>query len=188
MLAAAVIAAAVAWYMNLPAGVDTSTAVVPAHIVPTTTAVTTAAKPMLSRPAEPDRAGERVRIDTLFADIDRRFVAEALDVATSSQTRIELESALEDPLLNRFGAPVGRRIDCRGRLCRIELRFADRAHADDWSMFYPVQTAATLSRVRTRMDVAADESATLVIYGSRPGAEFLLGGEPAAGAAGGAGS
>lgn len=128
--------------------------------------------PVYEPPASPER--QLALQQSVFSTFETRFREDTPDAGWSAPTERKLIEAASEPALVEFGVPLSYHASCSGHLCKIDMSFAHRAEADDWSEVYVNEMGGIATSVRTATIPNADGTTGLVMYAARAGSESLL--------------
>lgn len=123
----------------------------------------------------PAAAAERTRRrQSLFAAFETRFREDTSDPDWSASAERKLIEAASEPSLAQFGVPLSYNARCSAHLCRVDLSFARRTEADDWSELYLNGMNGMVTSVRSTVVPGPGGTVALIIYATRAGSESLL--------------
>ena len=117
---------------------------------------------------------ERAQQQSVFSAFETRFRGDTLDSSWSAPAEKQLIDAASEPSLTQLGVPLSYNASCTGHMCKLNLSFARRTEADDWSELYVNGMGGIVSSVRSAVLPNADGTTDLVIYAVRSGSESLL--------------
>ena len=117
---------------------------------------------------------ERAQQQSVFSTFETRFRGDTPDVSWSAPAEKQLIDAASESSLTQLGVPLSYNASCTGHMCKLNLSFAHRTEADDWSEIYVNGMGGIVSSVRSAVLPNADGTTDLVIYAARTGSESLL--------------
>jgi len=117
---------------------------------------------------------ERAQQQSVFSAFETRFRGDTPDASWSAPAEKQLIDAASEPSLTQLGVPLSYNASCTGHMCKLNLSFAQRTEADDWSELYVTGMGGIVSSVRSAVLPNADGTTDLVIYAARSGSESLL--------------